>query len=554
MCGFVGIFDLSAKNRPDTGLVSRMGATIAHRGPDATGAYSDDAIALSFQRLAIIDLKNGSQPMSEGGCRGPASAEGGEDRYVIVFNGEIYNFQELRTGLQSQGHHFNTKSDTEVILRLFIEKGARCVEDLRGMFAFAIWDKRERRLFLARDRLGKKPLYWTLINGCFCFASEIKALAVHPDFRPDIDARALDLYLTYQSIPSPQTIYRNVQRLPPACHMRISADQRTPAPTRYWRLSYTQKFQGTPKDAHAQALHLIEEATRLRMISEVPLGAFLSGGIDSSAVVAMMARHSSAPVKTFAIGFDEQDFSELPHARQVASAFGCAHHELIVKPQMADILPKVLWHYDQPFADPSALPSYYVARETRKSVTVALNGDGGDEAFGGYLRYWGDYWAGLARRFIPGSLAMKAAAALESLPGTSTKSGRRIVRLLRAASRDMLATNYNLFSYFNAGQRAGLYTDHWKQALGPLEDMGYMRGLFESAAAHEDLDRIFSTDYHGYLPECLLVKMDVATMANSLEARSPLLDHKVVEFAASLPASWKVTPFGTKKFLREAFQ
>ncbi|HEV3029578.1 MAG TPA: asparagine synthase (glutamine-hydrolyzing), partial [Planctomycetota bacterium] len=381
MCGLSGV--VRWDGRPaDLEQLKKMAACIAHRGPDDQDFWvSGEGPAragLGFRRLAIIDLSGGRQPM--------ASASG---RTRIVFNGEIYNFKELRADLEKRGCKFNTRSDTEVILQAYETFGEDCVRRLRGMFAFAIWDDQKKSLFMARDRMGKKPLFYARKGQALYFASELKALLKSGEIARDVNLDAIPLYFAYQFIPSPMTIFSGVERLPPAHWLTCDA-KGTIRTERYWKLPRMPHLTDDVPALCEELRSKLEEATRIRLVSDVPLGAFLSGGIDSSAVVGYMAKNSTTPVKTFSIGFEEQDFSELEYARKVAKHFATDHHEFVVKPDAAEILPKLAWHYDQPFADPSALPSYYVARETRKHVTVALNGDGGDESFGGYLRYQAD--------------------------------------------------------------------------------------------------------------------------------------------------------------------
>ena len=362
---------------------------LRHRGPDAEGHFQRDPILLGHRRLSIIDLAAGQQPL------------GNEDGSVwVTFNGEIYNFQELRERLLGLGHRFATQSDTEVIVHAYEQYGGRCVEHFRGMFAFAVWDERRRALFLARDRVGKKPLFYTWAGGQFVFASELAALLKHPGVGRELEPTALDDYLTYGYIPAPGTIFKGVWKLPPAHTLVVPLGRdggpSVAEPERYWRLMYEPKLVLRVEAAVEELLAELTEAVRLRMIADVPLGALLSGGIDSSLIVALMSRLSNRPVRTFSIGFDDQAFNELPYARLVAERYHTEHHELIVRPNALEVLPTLVRHYGEPFADSSAIPSYYVAKMTREHVTVALNGDGGDESFAGYERYLG---SALADRF-----------------------------------------------------------------------------------------------------------------------------------------------------------
>ena len=386
MCGIAGILDLKGR-AVEQPVLERLCACLAHRGPDDEGFHVEGNVALGQRRLSIIDLSSGRQPMSN------------EDGTVwVTFNGEIYNFLELRTELEAHGHRFATRSDTEVIVHAFEQYGTGCLRRFRGMFAFAIWDQRRRLLFLARDRIGKKPLFYARADGQFVFASELQALLQHPGVRSgrELDPAALDEYLTYGYIPAPGTAFRNVFKLPPAHFLTLELPEPEeqeggvgavdPKVEPYWRLEYTPKLDLDEDEAAEALLEILTEAVRLRLIADVPLGALLSGGVDSSVVVALMSRLSDRPVKTFSIGFDEKAFNELPYARLVARRYGTDHHELIVRARALDVLPTLVRHYGEPFADSSAIPSYQVAQLTRRYVTVALNGDGGDECFAGYER------------------------------------------------------------------------------------------------------------------------------------------------------------------------
>ncbi len=373
MCGIVGI--VKNDNSPvDQALISRMCEAIRHRGPDEDGFYFSEGVGLGMRRLSIIDLKGGQQPIHN------------QDRTAwIVFNGEIFNYRELRDKLEKLGHTFYTNSDTEAIIHAYDQYGADCPKHLRGMFAFAIWDERTRELFLARDRVGKKPILYAQVNGKLIFGSEFSSLLLHPDIGRDIDTAAIHHYLSFMCVPAPLTAYRAIRKLEPGHSLRWGKGEIRIE--RYWQPDFSKKIDISEQDAGERAIEILRDSVKVRLMSEVPLGAFLSGGIDSSAVVALMSQESSEPVKTFSIGFEEQDFSELHHARRVAEHVGAEHHEFIVRPDALEVLPLLVEHYGEPYADSSAVPTYYVARETRKHVTVALNGDGGDESFAGYERY-----------------------------------------------------------------------------------------------------------------------------------------------------------------------
>ncbi len=546
MCGFSGIFRWDSQPA-DKALLRRMTGQIVHRGPDDEGFFFTEPgqavqAGLGFRRLSIIDLSGGHQPMS--------SADG---KCWIVFNGEIYNFLELRKDLETRGRKLATKSDTEVILHLYDLHGAECVKYLRGMFAFAIWDARKQQIFMARDRAGKKPLYYARTNKAVYFASEMKSILCVPEIKPDVRLESIPLSLTYQFIPGPETIFSNITRLPPA-HTLTCDGKGNMQSDRYWTLPRLPRLTGSVNEIKEQVRETLREATRIRLISDVPLGAFLSGGIDSSAVVGLMAQEMSQPVKTFSIGFEEQDFSELKFARMTAERFRTDHNEFIVKPETASILPKLAWHYDQPFADPSALPSYYVARETRKHVTVALNGDGGDESFGGYLRYQADRIFSMVSSVPRGLRSALARAARSGILPRSSHFARRIARAASILDSTPQEFNFRLFCYFDQETLNPLLGERMKPTIAQGNVSDYFEGLYSQSDSEEFLDQVFDCDTHGYLPECLLVKMDVATMANSLESRSPFLDHKVMELAARIPPSLKVHVNGGKWILKEAMK
>ena len=389
MCGIAGIVHVDPERPVDRALLRRMTAVMAHRGPDADGFHSGRGVGLGHRRLSIIDLAGGDQPIYN------------EDRTVaVILNGEIYNFRELRVELEARGHRFATRSDTEVIVHAYEEYGARCVERLRGMFAFAMWDETERRLLLARDRVGKKPLYYVQDGECLCFASELKALLQDPALKRVVDLEALDDFFAFGVVPAPRTILQGASQLPPA-HYLIWEDGRVRI-AEYWDVPYgtiVRRSEAETLDAFGE---VFDEAVRVRLVSDVPLGAFLSGGVDSSAVVAAMARHSDRPVVTTSVGFMERAYSELDYARAVAAVVRSDHHEVVVEPRATEILPRLVWHLDEPFADSSALPTYYVSKAAREHVTVALSGDGGDEVFAGYQRRYGlNRWEARLRRWLP---------------------------------------------------------------------------------------------------------------------------------------------------------
>lgn len=537
MCGICGIAGLKS-DVPDLALIQRMTRTLRHRGPDDEGFETLPGIALGFQRLSIIDLSGGHQPMSTP-----------DGLLHLVFNGEIYNFQILRETLEATGRHrFQTRSDTEVILHLYQEYGDRCVDYLRGMFAFAIWDSQKKRLFMARDRFGKKPLVYAELPGKLLFASELRALLEHPEVSRDLYYPAIDLYLTYQYIPSPWTIFRQIKKLPPA-HWLLWENGKSRI-ERYWEPPFLPKTRLSQKEAAEAMMLKLREATRLRMIADVPLGAFLSGGKDSSIVVGLMSELSSQPVKTFSIGFEEADFSELPYAKAVAQRFNTDHHEFMVKPDAVAILPKLAWHYGEPYADSSALPSYYVSQMTRQHVTVALNGDGGDETMAGYPRYQAMKFMKLWT-YVPLSLRKRVTRLAYRLPASPAPHSisSRLRRLMRIGACDEQELYLDTICFFREPQKTDLYTDFMRDQIGSFSAPDYVNEILRRGQKLPGIDPYLYTDQMSYLPECLMVKMDIASMANCLETRSPFLDHEFVELVGSFPDTWKLKGFTQTKYL-----
>lgn len=534
---------------PDLTVLTRICTAMHHRGPDDQGVYANHSVALGQRRLSIIDLTTGRQPLSN------------EDGSVwVTFNGEIYNFAALRVTLEQHGHRFRTTSDTEVIVHAYEQYGSACVEHFRGMFAFAVWDANERVLFLARDRVGKKPLFYTLVENVFVFASELQALLQHPAIPRQLDWIALDEYLTYGYIPAPKTIFQRIYKLPPAHFLRVplASPANRLEPQRYWQLDYLPKLTLSEPDTIEAFQELLTEAVRLRLVADVPLGALLSGGIDSSIIVALMSGFCSQPVKTFSIGFDESEFNELPYARQVAQRYQTDHHELVVRPQALDVLPTLVRHYGEPFGDSSAIPSYYVAQLTRQHVTVALNGDGGDESFAGYERYLGNELATLYQRmplFLQRGVLEPLAALL---PSSFSRRHRlsQLKRFVQLAGRPQSERYTRWVSSFTPQQKELLYTPALQQELNGYKSVAWLEQQLDTAAANglAPLDTLLAVDVATYLPNDLLVKIDIATMANSLEARSPLLDHKVMEFAATLPTQAKLRGRTLKYLLKKLGQ
>jgi len=552
MCGIVGIINNSG--RPvKRDVLEKMNRAIVHRGPDDDGFYLKDNVGLAMRRLAIIDLASGKQPIHNA-----------DKTKWIVFNGEIYNYRQLRDELERRGHRFYTNSDTETIIHLYDEFGPDCLKHLRGMFAFAIWDENNRELFIARDRVGKKPLLYShRQNGDFIFGSEFLAMLSHPEISREPDPAAINAYVSYLAVPAPMTAFREIRKLEPGHWLRWKNGKIETQ--RYWLPDFSAKIKISEQEAIEETTRILREATQLRMISEVPLGAFLSGGVDSSTVVALMAELSDAPVKTFSIGFQEQDFSELKYARRVAEHVGAEYHEFIVKPDALDVLPVLIDHYGEPYADSSAIPTYYVARETRKHVTVALNGDGGDESFAGYERYaamqlaerYGNLPAAVRKPLIEWPLSV--------LPTSQIRRSRLrdAKRFVQAASLKRTERYFRWVSAFDAESRKDLFTDSFLAELGSNGDankaamsiIGEWFAKANNSAANNGITGLLDTtlfvDQMTYLPNDLLVKVDIATMANSLEARSPFLDHKLIEFAASLPEELKLRGTGTKRLLKK---
>jgi asparagine synthase (glutamine-hydrolysing) len=541
MCGIVGI--VNQNSRPvEREILEKMNRAILHRGPDEDGFYVNENVGLAMRRLAIIDLAGGQQPIHN-----PAKTA------WIIFNGEIYNFQELRADLEKRGARFYTNSDTEVILHLYDRYGADCVKHLRGMFALAIWDEREKSLFLARDRVGKKPiLYSHQPDGAFVFGSEFQALLQHPKVSREVDDEAIHQYLTFSCVPAPLTAFRQIRKLEPGHWLRWkNGEIKT---ERYWSPDFSNKIKIDETEAVNETLRILREATKMRLISEVPLGAFLSGGVDSSTIVALMAEASASAVKTFSIGFEEQDFSELKYARRVAEHIGAEHHEFVVKPDAVEVLPALVEHYGEPFADSSAIPTYYVSKETRKHVTVALNGDGGDETFAGYERYFAIQMAETYKKIpllLRKSVIETAIAYLPTPKGQHSRL-RSAKNFLQASSLPKSNLYLRWVSAINEDLKAELYTENFKQKTLSDSPANVLKKWFAKANGAGSIDAMLLTDTMTYLPNDLLVKVDIASMANSLEARSPFLDHKVIEFAASLPEKIKVRGTETKYLLKKA--
>src|SRR5712691_5003130 len=541
MCGIAGYVGHGGAE-----TLAAMLPRLKHRGPDCEGVHVEPGVGLGMTRLAIIDLEGGAQPMTN------------EDESVwLVYNGEIYNFRELRATLEARGRTFRTRSDTEVLLRAYEELGDGCIEHVRGMFAFALWDRRRRRLVLARDRLGKKPLYYRRRNGALLFASEIKALLAHPSVGRDVDAEALHHYLAFGYSPGDRSIFAEISSLPPG-HVAVADGARfTTAP--YWTLpgGAAARAQAVPAaDAPALVRQALAESVRLRLESDVPLGVFLSGGIDSSAIVASMRDVTSRRIATFSVGFGAADpsFDELPYARLVARRFETDHHEEVLEPRVADLLPALVHQFDEPFADSSALATWVVAQATARHVKVALSGIGGDETFGGYPRYLG---VRLAERYarLPRWLRHGAGAAVSKLVSDSRSSrnlGDWIRRFVAGAEMPMPDRYIGWTRFFGGAGLERLATPALRASLGPGVDAA-QRSAFAAHGHGDPMDGAFRIDLATYLPDDLLVMADRMSMANSLELRAPFCDHRIVEASLGIPPAVKVPGRRLKGLLKTAF-
>ena len=537
MCGVCGIINGSPEAVP-LELIQTIARTMRHRGPDDEGYFTDGPVALGFQRLSIIDLAGGHQPFTSD-----------DGALHLVFNGEIYNYKALRQALEATGRHrFHTQSDTEVLLHMVQEYGDDCVRHLRGMFAFAVWDARKKRLFMARDRVGKKPLYYAHGPGAFIFASEIGALLRHPSVSRQINYRAIDLFLTYQYIPSPSTIFRQIHKLPPAHSLTFESGELLVR--RYWEPGFRPKTALSFQDASRAMMDKLRESTRLRLIADVPLGAFLSGGKDSSVIVGLMSELSRAPVKTFSLGFEDAVSSELGYARLVAERFHCDHHEFVVKPDAVELLPKLAVHFGEPFADPGAIPSYYISQLSRRHVTVALNGDGGDETMGGYPRYQAMKFSRFYLK-LPAPARRALAALAGMLPDGPPPASKawQIKRLLNLGTPDPRTAYSDSLSFIRETEKTPLYSDFLRQETAASFAPGYVNDVLASARSLSGIDPYLYTDLVTYIPECLMFKMDTASMAHGLEARSPFLDHEFIELTGSFPDTWKLRHWTERKYI-----
>lgn len=552
MCGIAGGVWYEPTAAIDAATLARMTNVLRHRGPDDEGFYlrtiPGDArrpscgVALGHRRLAIIDLVSGHQPMTN------------EDETIwIVFNGEIYNFRQLRQELEQSGHRFRTRSDTEVLLHLYEEKGLDFLKFVNGMFGLALWDEPRRRLILARDRLGEKPLVYYVDAQRLVFASELKALLEVPSIPRAVDPTAVDAYLLYQYVPHPQTIYRGIQKLPPATMAVYECGKLTLH--RYWDPDFSQAETGMSQAAIEEELRSrLEKAVAMRLEADVPLGAFLSGGIDSTIVVGLMQRNSREKVRTFSIGFPVGEYDETHYARVAAEAFGTEHREYQVTPDAIRILPSLVWHYDEPFADSSAIPTWYVAEKTRQHVTVALTGDGGDELFCGYPRYWA---SALAEKItsLPALIRWMFHGRLWSWVSQARQKSffNRVRRFAESLHLPTPERYLDWIAIFNRARRLALYTPEFQEQLGDAPERFFIE-IYSQFRSREVVSAISLSDLFSYLPCDLLVKVDIAAMAHSLETRPPFLDHEFVEFAGRIVGHWKLRGRKGKQILISAFR
>jgi asparagine synthase (glutamine-hydrolysing) len=539
MCGIAGKFLYDPNDRVDADLLRTMTDAVTHRGPDAAGYYLGPGIGLGHRRLSIIDLATGDQPI------------GNEDGSIqVIFNGEIYNFAELRALLEARGHVFRTRSDTEVIAHGYEEWGDTAIERFRGMFAFALWDARRRRLLLARDRVGVKPLHYSVLDGRgIVFGSEIKSLLADPEVPREWSPEAIDAYLTLLYIPAPHSVFRAIRKLPPAHYLVAEAGQVTVR--RYWDLAFSQTDERVDEARHMEEIDgAIADAVRLRLISDVPLGAFLSGGIDSTTVVAHMVETSDAPVVTVSVGFDHERFDELQYAETVARHLECEFHPRQADPHVETLLPKLAWHFDEPFADSSAVPTYYVSAAARSLVTVALSGDGGDELWAGYARHRVERWEARVRRAL-GPAATIVGLAAGALP-LSVKGARALRHL--ALAPDAALAQKHAYELFETGAKARLYSEGFLALARRADPFAPFRDAWQACTSRNAIDRAMYVDFRTYLPDDIMTKVDRMSMAVSLEAREPLLDHPLLERAAMVPASLKLKNGQTKYLLRRLLE
>jgi len=520
--------------------IEAMNEKITHRGPDDSGVYisKNKRVGMGHRRLSVIDLSPlGHQPMNY------------LNRYWISYNGEIYNFQILREKLKKDGYQFKSKTDTEVILALYDKYGKKCLDHLRGMFAFVIFDEKENTIFAARDRVGKKPFKYYLDENVFIFASELKSILTQKEYIKEPDWTAIHHYLTLQYCPAPLTGFKGIKKLEPGHYLFLNLNGKKIIKEQYWKLDYSKKMKLTEDEWSRKINGKLEESVKLRMVSDVPLGAFLSGGIDSSAIVGIMSKFSKTPIKTFSIGFEEKKYNELKYARKIADLFKTDHTEFIVKPNALEDLRMLAKQYEEPFADSSALPTCYLSKLTKEHVTVALNGDGGDENFAGYSRYSAFKLSLLYAKLGLINKAMVLPATKMLANNTNNPFFARAHRFSKSASDDYRSRYLEYITYFNNEDKESLYTDNFKSQVWPEDTYKIIAEKFNGANIKNKIDQVLYTDFVSYLPDDLLAKIDIASMAVSLECRSPLLDHKFLELTAKVPPELKLSGLTNKKYI-----
>lgn len=544
MCGIVGVAWSDASAAVGGDVVVRMADRLTHRGPDESGTYVGDSAALGHRRLSIIGVSDGRQPISN------------EDgTVVVVFNGEIYNYRHLKQRLQNAGHLFKTSSDTEVLVHLYEELGLKAFGELNGMFAMAIWDSRRRMLVLARDRLGKKPLYYHSTSDRVVFASELKGIVELNSVPRRVDPRAVDAYLTFSYVPHPMTIFEGIWKLPPGACATWQSGSFHVRP--YWQPNFNSEDGSRGREFWQEQLGaVLSDSVRLRLESEVPLGAFLSGGIDSTIIVGLMQELSNQTVRTFSIGFPMPEYDETRYARIAARHLGVHHEEFVVEPQALDILPKLVWHFDEPFADSSAIPTWHVSQLTKQRVTVALTGDGGDELFAGYHRYQAMQIRQRVEALPRWLRAMLGSPIWQRIPASPYRRSflRRLKRFLGVVSLSPFELYLAILTTFRAAERTALYTDAFSSAVGTFDSLDFIREAAQKADHRDVVTRAMLTDLTTYLPCDLMTKVDIASMAHSLECRQPFLDFRVVELAAQIPLRFKLQGRDTKKILVDTFR
>ena len=546
MCGIAGYWNYRSGREAHGAVLRGMVQTMVHRGPDEDGIWADGPLAIGMRRLRVIDPLGGHQPMPN---------EDGSIR--VVFNGEIYNHRELHAELAAAGHTFRTRSDTEVIVHAYEEWGTASVARLFGMFSFALWDARRQELLLARDRLGIKPLYVHDGPEGVVFASELKAVLAAPWVPVEWDLAAVDDFMTYEYVPTPRSIVKGIRKLPPAAFRRYRrGPDPGPVEERYWRLD-AGPAPATPEEARAELRRRFTTSVRRRLIADVPLGAFLSGGIDSSILVGVMSGEAGERVRTFSLGFSDKSYNELPYARLVAERFGTAHREEQVLPEIVDLAERIAGYFDEPFADVSAFPTLMISQLARQEVTVALAGDGGDELFAGYDHYRADRWAARMRRLTRGPAWGVIDGLLERVPPTSQKKGavNKAKRFAEGLRRPEDLEHARWWVFWDLAERRALYAPEFPREVEARDPFGFYRARLAEAAEHgfQSLQRQLYADVTGYLLDDILVKLDRMSMAVSLEARVPYLDHEFVEYAFRIPDAWKLGPGGSKSILKEAF-